>query len=148
MTGPKGTGKTTFLYHLARILEEQGFEATILTAGKQRPLKIIKAAASGGPGSALLVDSAEKLSLPAWLALRAASRNPGVFVVSTHTRFRMPVLLETQTTPELLFELAGRLTSDRQVINPEETEILFERFSGNLRSAFRHLYDCCAQARD
>src|SRR5947209_11818151 len=59
LTGRAGTGKSTLLHEIARILRYAGWEVAIRIAALQ---KEVTATMSTGPQSVLLVDEADRLS--------------------------------------------------------------------------------------
>ncbi|RYD69135.1 MAG: hypothetical protein EOP84_29045 [Verrucomicrobiaceae bacterium] len=143
IVGPHGSGKTTLLEQLVPHLEERGFRPEIIRLAsetsmrdKERLPERIRQITK--PGFVLL-DGAEQLSTRHWLPVRSAATQAAGFIVTVHRVSRLPVLIECATSPVLLDELVEDLTGGR--LPPSEAPNLFARHRGNLRDAFRELYD-------
>lgn len=139
IVGPEGSGKTTLLEDLVPHLRTRGFAIRWLWLNLQerRPEEAFWRQTLGA-GDALLVDGAEVLSRPDWWRLRRHARRAGAFLLTLHRPGRLPTLLNTGTTADLLSELVAELG---QEISAEETADLWAQTGGNLREALRMLYD-------
>ena len=136
LVGPHGRGKTTLLEELARRLAARGFRARTVTL-RHDERRIDWSRLRGlGAQDVLLLDGAELLGRLAWLRVRLSCGRAGGLIVTSHHAGLLPTLLQCDTTPELLAELARELTG-------EELEVgeLFARHGGNVRMAFWEMYD-------
>lgn len=148
IVGPHGSGKTTLLEDLAARLEAQGQRVHLLRLSAERrsiPRETIRSlGAELGTRDAVLCDGAEQLGTLAWRQLRFRVRKAGMLTATTHRAGRLPTLLETRTTPELLESIVRRLLAEPVTPLPFSIPELFLRHDGNLRDALRELYDRCA----
>ena len=140
IVGPKGTGKTTLLEDLRDHLESTGRRCRLirLSSEDQRiPRGAFDAIARD---EIILLDGAEQLAATRWAWLRWRTRRAAGVIVTSHTPGRLPTLLETRTTPQLLEAILTDLIPSSR---PEPTRVheLFSRHRGNLRDALRELYD-------
>lgn len=142
LVGPHGRGKTTLLEELARRLSARGFRVRTVTLRQDERRVDWNRLRGLGAQDVLLVDGAELLGRIAWLRVRLSCRRAGGLIVTSHRPGLLPTLLECETTPGLLAELARELTG-------EELEVgeLFARHGGNVRTAFREMYDRPPAAR-
>lgn len=132
--GPKGHGKTTLLEqwnsrhsdsHYFRIAERQ----RRLTAEQQETLR-------ANSRAWIFVDSAEQLGWFGWRELRRLISPDSRLIITTHRVGRLPTLHRCETSPELMRALVAELTGLQPDCRP-----LWLRHRGNLREAFRELYD-------
>ncbi len=141
IVGPHGSGKSTLLRRLGIHLRERGLvvERLFLNDRAPRPSfrKITELAERSSSRTAFLLDGAEQLSLPRWLAVRHA----GAFIVTAHRDGRLPCLVETETSLALLKELAAALTRPSPPPGDAVLEHLHRKYGGNVRDAFFALYD-------
>lgn len=142
IVGPHGSGKSTLLEQFAVRLAEEGIrtqlERLYTESGSQEKDAVIRRALVARD-VVVLVDGAEQLGWLRWRRLLTASRNASGLVATMHKPGRLPTLIQTTTTPELLTDLVAELTK----AEPERKVIaqLFEGHRGNLREALRDLYD-------
>jgi len=145
IVGPQGSWKTTLLEDLAPRLRERGYAARELRLDAETPRFapgfLDRFVASLTPSDVVLFDGAEQLGLIAWTLFRHRCRAAAGLVITGHRPGRLPTLIETATTPELLAALVG------QILGGEACEVepiladLYARHDGNLRDALRELYD-------
>ena len=148
IVGPHGAGKTTLLEDLASVLQQRGFRITFLRlASDDRRLPHDWPAMAGelGPRDLVCLDGAEQISLAAWLWFRFRARRAAGLIVTSHTRGRLPLLIECRTSADLLERIVRRLSPLPAAGGPPAAE-LFRRHRGNLRNALRELYDFHAGA--
>lgn len=143
IVGPQGSGKTTLLEQLATRVQDFGLvphsfrvQAESSIAEKQALLKQVRALRAP---DLLLLDGAEQLTTREWLVLHSAASAMAGCIITVHRTSRLPTLLETRTTPELLIELAEELAEER--LTKAEAGALHKRHIGNLRECLRALYD-------
>jgi hypothetical protein len=145
IVGPHGSGKTTLLEDLAPRLPAAGFQARPLRLDTETPRFepgfIEGFAASLGAHDVILFDGAEQLGPFAWSRFERATRTAGGLLITTHHRGRLPTLIDTVTTPELLDGLVEQILGDRASEVRPWVAGLFEKHQGNLRDALRELYD-------
>jgi hypothetical protein len=150
LVGPQGAGKTTLLEDLAPRLAARGFRAHLVRLREgERRLPAGERALPGrlGPRDLVLLDGADALVRPAWLALRLRTRAAGGLVVTSHRPGLLPTLHECATSPGLLAGIVRDLLDAGAGAAPcrrEALDGLFSRHGGNLRDALRELYDVWA----
>jgi energy-coupling factor transporter ATP-binding protein EcfA2 len=168
IVGPHGSGKTTFLEHLAPFLSAEGFQlrgarldeqtrtfsSQLATAGVRQPA-LTSADSQRPPASRpgflaglgaqdlLLLDGAEQLNLLRWLFFRWRARAAGGLIITTHRAGRLPTLIEFRPTVQLLGKLICELSAD--ACCELNTPALFSAHDGNLRHALLACYDHCAR---
>lgn len=138
VVGPHGSGKTTLLELLATKLVSEGLEPFWIRihSDKRSMQKWPKLTAR----NVVILDGADLLSRSRWYTVRWKSRNAAGLIISSHVAGLLPTLTICQTSPALLGELMDRLDSNCKV----DATALFFRHNGNLRDAFRELYDLYA----
>jgi hypothetical protein len=148
IVGPEGSGKTTLLEDLATELERRGRSVSFLalSAGEnslspQQRREVLEAA---GGETFLLVDGADALAPRAWRALFRRGRRARGFVITAHEEGLLPTLWRTETSPDLLAQMVRALTGRGPEAFGRPAADLFRAHGGNLREAFRELYDRCA----
>ena len=145
IVGPKGTGKTTLLEDLAPRLRDRGFTVRELRLDEEHPgfegSFLREFLRSLGGRDVILFDGAEQLGRFAWYRFERATRAAGGLLVTTHHEGRLPSLIQTTTTPELLDRLVEEILGSRASEVRSLTRGLFEKHRGNLRDALRELYD-------
>jgi energy-coupling factor transporter ATP-binding protein EcfA2 len=146
IVGPHGAGKTTLLEDLGRALQERGFRVVSLRLGtddRRLPTEWRSHAADLGPRDIVCLDGAEQLSSIQWFRFRWHARRAAGVIVTSHTRGRLPLLIECTTSPDLLAGIVHRLSPASADGAPSAAD-LFQRHRGNLREALRELYDHAA----
>jgi len=143
IVGPQGSGKTTLLEDLAPRLRARGFTPRDLRLDTETPRfepgVLDRFFAALRPHDVILFDGAEQLGWLAWSRFERRSRATAGLIITGHRPGRLPSLLETSTTPELLEGLIEEILGGRA---PElQPRTLFQKHGGNLREALRELYD-------
>jgi hypothetical protein len=145
VVGPCGSGKTTLLDHLEGQLTALGFRVLRLTLHEgDRPFSsgVLKRwSATLGPTDLVCFDGAEQVGRARWMWFSWCTRRAGGVIITTHTRGRLPTLIECEATPELLHRIMRRLVPHEHVPPPSTARDLFARHHGNVREALRELYD-------
>jgi len=144
LVGPQGSGKTTLLEDLAPRFRRQGHLVRELRLDTETPrfdpAFLEDFFASLTPRDLILFDGAEQLGAFAWSRFERRTRAAGLLITG-HRPGRLPTLLATSTTPELLEGLVGQILgavpADVRGMLPD----LYRRHEGNLREALRELYD-------
>jgi len=146
--GPEGSGKTTLLETIGDRLCQDGFKTVYIRFDEENkrlkrdifghiPKKLITA-------HAFLVDGIEQLSWLDWKQFCLYTKNTGAVIITSHTIAKMPTLLNTSTSPELLYDLVLKLVGEKHMISRQEISRLFDSHHGNIRLALRELYDIWA----
>lgn len=149
VVGPHGSGKTTFLEALTARLEAQAPNARILLlrlAGQPDRrfstdhLEKIRQASE--QGAWILIDGAEQIGPLRWRSIDRLTRPARGLVINMHRRGRLPLLLRTHTTPEMLGDCLRRLYGSEELpVDTDTINHLWKTHKGNLRSAMREIYD-------
>lgn len=150
--GPEGSGKTTLLETIGDRLCQDGFKTVYIRFDEENKrfkkdlfgrIPKIKAASH-----AFLVDGVEQLSWLDWKRFCLYTRNAGAMIITSHVKSQwmrmMPTLLNTKTSPELLYDLVLKLVEKKDMVPKQEISRLFDSHHGNIRLALRELYDIWA----
>jgi len=144
VVGPEGSGKTALLAELAAALG-RGMDVTTLRLTREQPrpgADELRRLAATGPADAVILDGAEQLGPLAWRRARHLTRHAGALVITGHRPGRLPTLLATETSVELLADLVGGLLPAEEAARLEPLlPELVARHQGNLRTALLELYD-------
>ncbi|HZE98456.1 MAG TPA: hypothetical protein VE981_15595 [Planctomycetota bacterium] len=150
IAGPHGSGKTTLLEDLAPRFRAQGHVVRELRLDTDAPrfdpefLETFVALLS--PRDLILLDGAEQMGPLAWFAFRRRTRTAAGLLITVHRPGRLPTLLETRTSPELLACLVEEILGSRGKDLRPGIPALYEKHRGNLREALRELYEDYAAA--
>jgi hypothetical protein len=168
ITGPEGKGKTTLLFELERRLREHGHRVRL---ERLAPLGIEgELAAEALPGTPqpsadyefvdprscasavdseeiLLIDSAGLLTPPERLRLRFVARKAKGLIVTSHEDIWLPTWVTCCTTREQFLLLVEELIGHSITGVKPHLDQIFEKHDGNVRSAFRELYDRFAEPK-
>ncbi len=145
IVGPEGSGKTTLLETIGDRMRQDGFKRVYIRFDEENkrlkkdffdpiPKKLIK-------GHAFLVDGTEQLSWMAWKRFCLYTKNAKAVIITSHVKKKMPTLLNTTTSPELLYDLVLKLVGEEEMVSKQEISRLFDSHQGNIRLALRTLYD-------
>ncbi|MCX5660744.1 MAG: hypothetical protein NTW19_13640 [Planctomycetota bacterium] len=150
IVGPKGTGKSTLLEDLAQRFVQRGLRPRIVRvpdprerfdSGSRRVRLADLVPRDLGPGDVLLVDSAENLNWLAWRSALTRARPAAGMVITAHRPGRLPTLIETRTSPQLLREIVDQLLAGSPALREKvDVDSLFAEHRGNLHEALRELY--------
>ena len=147
IVGPHGSGKTTLLETLAHRLRGKGFDPLILRFYDRKRIwneEDRVSVSRVNEGMAVLIDGGEVLNFGRWWMLRNRLRSAGAIIMTSHREFRLPTLYRCETDTALLSDLAHTIAPTHAHIFANEYESLYHAHNGNLRNAFRELYDRCA----
>ena len=139
IVGPQGSGKTTLLEDLGPRLLARGFDPVFLRLHDEHrrfDADQLRQIWSAGERTILLLDGAEQLLPPLWWRFRWQCRHAGGLIITSHRPGRLPTLVQTETSADLL----DQILSDLGARCPD-AGALYARWGGNLRDALRELYD-------
>ena len=140
LVGAEGSGKTTLLEQLEAQLKATGHRPTLLRASQSGEIQ----EAHFDPADFLLIDSAERLSWWQWLKFKHRTRHCAGLVITAHRPGLLPTLWTCQTSAALFEILVDELLAQApldQLVPKRDLIHVFERHQGNVRTAFRELYD-------
>ncbi len=144
IVGPKGTGKTLLIDELQPRLAAAGYTVKRIRLDESHRTFsrrfLDDFAGQIRPGDFILFDGAEQMKAMIWMRFRWSVRRAGGMVITCHRPGRLPTLLKTRTSPQLLEDLAQQLAG-LQAPDRAECERLFAVHHGNIRNALRELYD-------
>jgi len=145
VVGAHGMGKTACLEELGRRLGRQGMEARLERA-QPEPGRTWAGLRRLGPRprAVLLLDSAELVGALEWPFVRRQARRWRGCVVTAHRKGRLPTLLESRTSPELLAELVAELAPGLGLDQAVDLRSLWSAHRGDLRACLLTLFDHCA----
>ncbi len=150
IVGPHGSGKTTLLEALVGDAPRRGLRPRLLRlpdGPRRASARALATAAAAGRECLLAVDGGERLSPAGCRLIATAGRRAAALVVTAHRPGRLPTLLETRTSPELLLNLVGELAPEELPFLVPTLPELWRRHAGNLRACFGELYDRAAGRR-
>jgi hypothetical protein len=145
IVGPHGSGKTTLMDDIEQHLSASGRQVLRLQLNTStrklsrtqwRELKVLRTT------DFVLLDGAEQLNYLHWKYFLRQTRRAGGVLITSHRSGLLPTLIECHTSPELLQTLIEELLTERKQGEYSACpEVLWKRHEGNLRNAFRELYD-------
>lgn len=145
IVGPEGSGKTTLLETIGNRLRETGFKTVFIKFDTEnnRLNKNLFIPDRQIPfhRHAFLIDGAEQLSRLSRIRLYASAKKAGALVITSHRTTKLPILVQTSTSPALLYDLVLKLVGQQKMTGWQEINRLFEIHNGNIRLALRTLYD-------
>jgi hypothetical protein len=153
IVGAKGAGKTVFLEELKDRLINKGFSVKTLFLNRELNSRFKDILAEFylnlNDDHIILFDGSEQLTHFAWKNFYRKVRGAKGIIITRHTEGNLPALLTFNTSPELLFELIQELLNKnglQALLDEKDTwglfaNILYEEFNGDLRLAFRRLYE-------
>lgn len=143
VVGPHGSGKTTLLCDLAHRLRDRGERVTALFTNRDVGSRLPAAWRGVDDTTIVLADGYDTLNPLARAWLRRRTRR---LIVTAHRACTLPTLVRTEAQPEVLCQLVAALRDDLMPI-AEATRRLRDH-GGNMREAFRALYDEAARHQD
>jgi hypothetical protein len=148
ITGPEGSGKTTFLEDLQQVLMQKGLRAHLVFVNDASQLDSAACRHLLGEltrDRILLLDGADLIRRSDWALLKRHTITHAYgLVITSHQRGLLPTLIECSTTPALLKEIVAELLPNDRTISAEFLDSLYERHRGDLRACLRELYDLYA----
>jgi hypothetical protein len=144
---PCGSGKTTLLEELRDRYAARGLATALWRPGRERGPELAQAFADfldAAPGRMLFLDGAAQLGWWEWRRVQHTARAATGLVITSHRAGRLPTLRACGTSPRLLEQLVNELlagTPHSGAVGAAECEALWRRHRGNLRHAWRELYD-------
>jgi GTPase SAR1 family protein len=141
IVGPHGSGKTTLLDRLVPELRTRGFRVRRARLNDERPAPPASMLEHVETRDCVVLDGRERLGPLAWRRFAGRAERAGGLIVTAHRRGRLPVLVETGTSVELLRRLGRRLAGPTfDAVCPDPVTIL-DRHDGNLRAVWFELFD-------
>lgn len=148
--GPDGSGKTTLLEDIATALHKQGRRTRHVFVNDSNPMTW---QVSRGlftqiqSGEIVLLDGADSIARTTWQALkRGIMRKAGGLIVTAHKPGLMPTLIECSTTPDLFRRIVSEIAGADSRIAPSLLDEVYHSNKGNIREAFRELYDIFSES--
>ena len=145
ITGPHGSGKTTFLHTFAEHLAKTSHVETLFFHRNERHLspeqKEQLAQLKDPAHTVLLADGEGHLSLKERRWLRNQSRRMAGYLVARHHRCTLPTLLSLKVTPQLAHQLLRQIHPAEAARRESDLPHLLRKKSGNLRELWLSLYD-------
>ena len=142
IVGPHGSGKSTLMGELGPQLERSGFGVCHLFLNADRESgafrHLLYAVKDVDADTIVLFDGGCHLNALEWAVFWAVSRRAAGLVITAHEDGRLPTLVRTHTSVDLLAELYDEL-ADEGPARPDLDE-LFSAAGGNLRLALRDCY--------
>jgi len=151
IVGPEGSGKTTLLEDLEPKLKELDLTPMRLRLSYEAPRfspvmqQMIDSRIT--PRHILLFDGAEHLGWFAWKRFLLRVRPAGGLIITRQRAGRLPTVMETRTSTELLAEIVTELMEDGPQLDPDQIRHIYRKHRGNMRDALRDLYDRFALGR-
>ncbi len=165
--GPHGSGKSTLLHWLRKRVETLQRPVVMVTLDPdQHDLPVPhRVRETWGPGTQLLVDGFEQL---AWwrrhVLIHQCRRRRLGLVVTAHRHIGLPLLLQTEVTPDIAREIVAKLLADPNrapglaqdavpllypsidsLLSANVLAELLRQHRGNMRESLFSLYDRCEQ---
>ena len=140
IAGPKGSGKTTLIEDLIPHLVARGLAPRLIRLSEESRVVDESLLWDLTACDIVLLDGAEQLNALSWLHFRWLTRRAGGLIITVHRPSRLPTLLRTTTTPQLLQQITNELLGGNTP-PPARIEELYATHRGNLREALRELYD-------
>ncbi len=144
--GPHGSGKSTLLATLLPLLAAA--ERKVVELKGKRPAEMrhqakVVVGKSLDAGTQLVIDGFEQLSWWSQRKIKDACQRQGAgLLVTTHRDMGLPILWQTDSTPELARNIVARLLPvDDRTIEDAEIEKAYSAAGGNLRETLFALYD-------
>lgn len=148
IVGEKGTGKTTLLEDLSGKLSARQQRWRMIRLSAENGRIAPGALDSLGADEIVLLDGAEQLSGAKWMGIKRKTRSAAGLVITTHSPGRLPTLLQTRTTVDLLEGiLRDLLDPGARPVTCSDIEKLLNDHHGNIRDSLRRMYDDLAMGR-
>jgi len=143
IVGPHGTGKSTLLVALERMLAASGRSAGLFRVRRRRDgLLVLPAVWRAAAGSTLCIDSWERLGRLERGAARLVAGIRGCrLLVTSHRTGWPPTLVDTSGSLAVLTAVVGRLPDHGGLLTHEDLAVAFLRHAGNIRDSLDELYD-------
>ena len=147
IVGAKGRGKSTLVRDLDARLQAEGWRINRLrldTSQRDFSTEQWRSFPRLDHRDLILLDGAEQLNHWRWYLFLRQARRAGGLIVTSHRVGLLPTLYQCDSSPQLLQELIAEISEDsKDVLKLEESRAreLLSRHGGNVREAFRELYD-------
>lgn len=145
IVGARGTGKTTLLNSIDAAFAENGRATCRIFVNEGNRHEVVGDIKSllekVRTDEVVLLDGAEQLSWWQWKRFLFYSRHAAGLLITCHHAGRLPCILQTTGSPELLDELVNMLTGREVRVTDVFSTVLYQKHEGNIREALRELYD-------
>ena len=144
VTGPEGSGKTTFLFALESYLRENNYRTYYLQvyadpkANRRSVQDMLRSLMND---CIYFIDGADLLSPLLWYRLYLGTKPVKGLIITSHKKNMLPVLLRCRTNISLLNEIIQRLLGDKDEGVLALSQRLFYEEDGNIRHVLRGLYE-------
>ena len=140
IVGRKGSGKTTLMNALALQMSQRGieFHHVFLPHETDNHHEMIDGALRSD--KIILVDGIERISILQRFRLYRQTKQKAGLIINVHRPCPLPTWIGCETSPELMSNLLTRLGLDQPSIQLAGQKT-FSKHKGNIRMAFRELYD-------
>lgn len=140
VSGLHGFGKSSFLDYFASLLSSEGFGLRRIGRQSRCPFKsLFKGLLKR---EVVIIDDFDVMPAGFRLAVKILSGNFYGLILSVHTGGKLPSLLELKPDVNLFIMLTNKLASD--AYSEDVLKKIFFKNSGNIREAFRELYELCS----
>ena len=140
VVGPKGSGKTTLIEDLVPHLVARGLTPRLIRLSAECRVFDPALLRDLTERDLVLLDGAEQQGTLRWMRFHRVTRRAAGLIITLHHPGRLPTLLQTATTPQLLQQITSELLGSHAP-PPARMEQLYACHGGNLREALRELYD-------
>lgn len=152
VTGNYGTGKTTFIIELSKILKDKGFVVKQFFLNRQdvrsSEHELVSIVLKSDKNTIIIVDGADLLGELNWFFVKFLSlRNKGL-IIAGHKKRMLAELHVCKTNHEVMSYALKSVWSDCPSIIKEKAIELFNINNGNIRNVFMELYDYCARTKE
>ena len=144
LVGPHGTGKTTLIEEMLPLLRLRGYPPARLRLNEEDhphvATRVEQWLSETAATQLLVLDGAEQLGFFQWRRFKRQALRYAGLLITTHRPGRLPTLLRTDSSVQLLAMVVRELVPDNS-LSPLFLTALFRRHRGNLRDCLRELYD-------
>jgi hypothetical protein len=147
IVGAKGNGKTSLMLELEGHLEDSGINVHKLFLNEEKRRftrqEYHSLCNDLSDNDIILLDGAEQMSALAWWRFRQKTKNARGLIITIHSPGKLPTIISCKTDLKQFIEMVHELSANSlKPIYPDEAlDRIFRSHQGNVRQAFRQLYD-------